>query len=218
MERRTRVAFRLAWLTSAALLLAATAGACGGDDDDRSSDSTVHRSTRVTHDTSTSDDVDSGAETTGGADGGGATSGDVDRRGSSTTSRSGGTAATEDQRRSISFEDLWNDRASLIDVPVSVDAKVFYRLDCASVSAGGPPCTATGFVVGRDTEDLPLYGENEAFALWVDGHAVTCGTSTLSSDFQCEGWRHNAPYTLQGSVQRLVLGGRQTDELGFVAD
>jgi hypothetical protein len=218
MARRTRVALKLAWLTSLALLLAATTAACGGDDDGSASDSTVDRSPSVTRDTSTSGDVDGGGSTTGDADGGGATSGDADGRGPSTTSRSDGAVAPAGQHRSISFEDLWNDRASLIDQPVSVEAKVFYRLDCASMSAGGPPCTATGFVVGRDTEDLPLYGENKAFPLWIDGHAVTCGTSTLSSDFQCEGWRHNAPYTLKGSVQRLVLGGRQTDELGFVAD
>ena len=216
--RRIRLALKLAWLTSLALLLAASTAACGSDDDEGASDSTVDRSSSVTDDTSTSTDVDSGTSTTGDADGGGATSGGADGRGSSTTSRSNGTVTREGQRRSISFEDLWDDRVSLIDEPVAVDAKVFYRLDCASMSPSGPPCVATGFVVGRDTEDLPLYGENEAFPFWVDGHALTCGTSTLSSDFQCEGWRHNAAYTLKGSVQRLVLGGRQTDELGFVAD
>lgn len=218
MVRRTRLALKLAWLTSLALLLAATAAACGGDDDDSSSDTKGDRTPSVTRDTSTSGDVDSGDPTTGDADDGGATSGDADGRGPSTTSRSDGAVAQGGQHRSISFDDLWNDRASLIDQPVSVEAKVFYRLDCASMSAGGPPCTATGFVVGRDTEDLPLYEENKAFPLWVDGHAVTCGTSTLSGDFQCEGWRHNATYTLKGSVQRLVLGGRETNELGFMAD
>ena len=69
-----------------------------------------------------------------------------------------------------------------------------------------------------DTDDLPLYEDVEALPLYVDDHAVTCGTPTLAAGFECEGWAHDEIYRLHGSLERLVLGGRATDEIGFTAE
>lgn len=117
----------------------------------------------------------------------------------------------------ISFAELWSRREALLDTPVTVDAKVFFRLDCASAVPGAPPCVATGFVTDPKTEDLPLYRQNEAFPLYVGGQAVACGTTTLDANFSCMGWRHNVTSAIGGSLQYLVLGGKQTKDIGFIA-
>ncbi|MGH9179298.1 MAG: hypothetical protein ACRD0N_12190 [Acidimicrobiales bacterium] len=118
----------------------------------------------------------------------------------------------------MTFAELWRRRIELVDTPVSVEAKVFFRLDCASPTPDGPPCVATGFVTDPRTQDLPLYQNNEAFPFYIGGVAVACRTATLDANFTCMGWRHQATGAIGGSLKYLVLGGRTTKDLGFVAD
>lgn len=134
-----------------------------------------------------------------------------------TSTTPGSTLAKATSGPSLAFADLWRRRVELLNTVVRVDAKVLFRLDCASSVPGGPPCVATGFVTDQRTDDLPLYTENQAFPLYIGGQAVACRTVTLDASFSCMGWRQGATGPISGQLQYLVLGGRQTNDIGFIA-
>jgi hypothetical protein len=113
----------------------------------------------------------------------------------------------------VEFDEVYGQRQEIIGQELIVAGKVLFRLDCASQAENVPPCVATAYLVDLSTTDLPLYEETAALPLHVDGHSVSCGTPTLTGDFQCQGFQHDRRYQVTGSLERLVLGGRTTDDL-----
>ncbi len=115
----------------------------------------------------------------------------------------------EAEATEIAFSELIADPEAYIGVRIRVMGNVFFFSECPPPGASNATCTLLGYLVGPEQRTFIAADTARAVPLAENGTRVGCDESGDSRP-ACAGWTGDATYTLEGVVDRHILGGRET--------
>lgn len=121
----------------------------------------------------------------------------------------GDASRDEEEATEISFSELTSDPEAYIGVRIRVVGNVFFFSECPPPGSSNAKCTLLGYLVGPEQRTFIAADTTRAVPLAENGTRVGCDESGESRP-ACPGWTGDATYTLEGEVDRQVLGGRET--------
>lgn len=111
--------------------------------------------------------------------------------------------------RDVGFEELMDDPAGFVGERVRVTGSVFFLAECPPPGAGDAPCVLLGYLAEPERRTLIAADAAQALALAEGGKRLSCPEGSQPTP-ACGDWVGEATYSLEGEVQRQVLGGRET--------
>ncbi|MGW9629104.1 hypothetical protein ACWGST_00200 [Agromyces sp. NPDC055520] len=111
--------------------------------------------------------------------------------------------------REIEFDEFVDDPTALVGERVRVAGRVFFLSECPPPGAGDATCVLIGYLADPERRTFTAADAAEAVALAERGKRVSCPESGQATP-TCGDWVAGAAYTVEGEVQRQVLGGRET--------
>ena len=116
----------------------------------------------------------------------------------------------------VSFPDLLGDPEQLIGRPIEVMGTAFFLAKCPPPAASPTPgasatasCVVQGYLAAPDRGVLTPSDLPGAIPLAEGGHLLSCDEGTESPP-ACGDWLAATRYMVVGTVERQVLGGRET--------
>ena len=101
---------------------------------------------------------------------------------------------------------------ALVGRTVLLRGRVFFFERCPPPDQPAAACELSGLLTDEERDDLQAVDLPEAIVLAEDGRPLTC-SARVAVQGACPGWQDRAVYRLEGTVQRRVLGGRETDQV-----
>lgn len=109
----------------------------------------------------------------------------------------------------IGFDELIDDSAQFVDRRVRVIGNVFFISECPPPGAATATCVLLGYLADPEQRTLIAADVEKAIALAEGGRRLSCPEGSQPTP-TCGDWVGDATYTVEGVVQRQVLGGRET--------
>jgi hypothetical protein len=114
----------------------------------------------------------------------------------------------------IPFEEVMNSPESHVGERIQVTGNVFFFPVCPPPGSANAKCTLLGYLAGPEQRTFTSADTDVALPLSEKGVRVGCDESGAARP-ACPGWTADATYTLEGVVERQVLGGRETSLVRF---
>jgi hypothetical protein len=121
-----------------------------------------------------------------------------------------GMSDRETGAREIGFDELVDDPAALVGERVRVTGNVFFISECPPPGSGDAKCILLGYLADPERRTLIAADVTQAIALAEGGRRLSCVEGSQPTP-TCGDWQREATYTIEGIVQRQVLGGREAD-------